>query len=710
MAASSIPYSAIFDESRALDLTASHTLPKTEGIDYLAKKAGLYMLKGTAALFYIPLMIPMGIPKMISYCYNKELNDEIRFARIASFKEGFSVRLEGHENIEGEKIFSEKPFTEWSKETLRSICYGQLLPPRPLTEDRRASEPFRRETQAQVHAFVERVFAIREAIIAEKDPDSIRSMIHEAMSTRVYQQLKTRIQNPAIEILQVLAVRNLCTDGRAALQNYGRKVLGELDKEEFSWGELAAFLDRQAGDSLAFQRNSVGSTILWGLAHPFEALHCTESSWFPLEFNSHQGNPNFYGYDFQLNIGGEHKEMQFYYGPGPTGDLLYNDGVLIWMDKQGVAVHELRQNFQNMHHSAEAMRIFEMLRYEQAHPDSLRLLSTSFDTEAMEMPKSFIPSPFTPQAFMLLYAKYVMSEEGISDTSQSIDEITDDASRHVEGDHREDNGYYVGGKVMTSLHFKDAIKTSEKIYVDLQAKAVQDQIAHGHSHWSSLMELGEKGKQRLGKMMQLGTHAVVSVGAVASSLKEICSKQELEQVFDDKLHQDLVASRVSGACKQDIDRAVVENVSLRLFFRLLNDDTPLTKEEVYSIVGAVIGRARIVEGRLLQWKRYEILSDLLHFVDDQEGQTIVRNHLKTYVQGILTSTPPSTPLLPQNEEDFLFSDQEQPLPEFEIVHQSDADKFHVSDGQPLPEFEQDDRSDDEEFLPQIKILDQTDIS
>lgn len=660
MASSS--YAPLLDSSsdtRSLDLSASSTLPRTEGIDYLSKKAALYMLKGAAALFYIPAMIPMGIPKMISYCYNKELNDDIRAARLTSLQQGFSVSLKGNESLEGVKLQTEKPFTAWSKDRLSSICYGQLLPPRTQTEGRRASDLQRRETQTQVKAYIDRVFDIKEAIFTGKDPDAIRSMIHEAMSTAVYQQLKNHTQNPAIEILQVLAVRDLCTDGRGALLNYGRKVLGELPKEEFSWGELATLLDHQAGDCLAFQRNGIGSTIIWGIAHPFEALHCTESSWFPLEFNGHQGNPNFSGYDFQLNVDGEEKEMHFYYGPGPTGDLLYNDGVLIWMDKQGVSVHELRQNFQNMHHEPEAMRIFEMLRYEQEHPDSMRLLSTSFDTEAMDMPQSFITSPFTPQAFMLLYAKYTMSELGIDDTARSIDEITDDKTRHVEGDHREDNGYYVGKKVMSSLHFKDAIKTSEKIYVDLQEKGVRDQIAGAHSHWSNLMALGEKGKQRLGRMMQLGTHAVVSVGAVVSSLNEICGKEELEQVFEDKLHQDMVASRVSGACKQDIDRAVVENVALRLYFRLLNDPSPLTKDEIYSIVGAVIGRARIVEGRLLQWKRYEILSDLLHFVNDQEGQEIVRNHLKAYAQGVLVPSPvPSPHYLTEDEELSFFEGDE----------------------------------------------------
>ena len=124
--------------------------------------------------------------------------------------------------------------------------------------------------------------------------------------------------------------------------------------------------------------------------------------------------------------------------------------------------------------------------------------------------------------------------------------------------------------------------------------------------------------------MQLATQGIISLGALCKSF------QDIESMLDGQLDEDLVAARVSGACKQDIDRAIVQNITVRLFFRLLTNDGPLMKDEIYSIAGAVIGRAEIVEGRLIQWSRYEILSDLLHFVGDQKSVQTLSLELRKF--------------------------------------------------------------------------------
>ncbi len=618
-----------------IDLDDPSTKAETSGAPYIAKKTAFYVLTFATGILYFPLTLLTCIPKTVSYLYNYSLNNDIRKARLEALKESYAVELPLLAQNEISQI-EPKTILQWDRNELLDICTQQLL---DQTEKGIIQEqPIE---NIDIQRFLSIVFDVQNSIDTDTAPDTIRMLIDTAMATPVYQQLK-REANPAVEFLQVLAVKDLSTNGEKALSNYGRKALGELDSETYTFGELASLLDAPTGAFFAFQRNGLLSTLFWMIAHPCEALHSLESDWFPLEFNGHRGNPNLHGFDLDYSMGlGDHKKIKFYYGPGPTGDRLYSDGVLIWMDKleikKGLDVHELRFNFQNMRHKSEALRIFEMLRYEKIfgsngpNRDSMRLMSISFDTEAMDITPTFQlrGQEFTPKAFMLLYAKYVMANDGLEDTSPTIEAIQDDATRHVEGDHQDDNGYYVGELAISSEDYKEGLITASTLF---------EAIKPDNAHWNKLMAEGEKGIQRLGRMMQLGTHAIVQLGSVMTSLKDISSESDIEAALDGRLDADLAASRLSGACKQDIDRGVVENIALRLFFHLLKTNEPLTQQDVYSIAGAVLGRARIVEGRLLQWKRYEILSDLLHFINDEHGQKLVGLQLRNYAFGILNPT------------------------------------------------------------------------
>jgi hypothetical protein len=147
-------------------------------------------------------------------------------------------------------------------------------------------------------------------------------------------------------------------------------------------------------------------------------------------------------------------------------------------------------------------------------------------------------------------------------------------------------------------------------------------------------------------MMILGTHAFLGVGSICKALNDTSSEAEIRQKLGEKLDQDLILSRSSGACKQDIDRAIAENVAERVFFRMMKDSSPMSKEEFYSIAGAVLARAYIVEGRQIQLKRYEILSDLLHFVGSAENMKKLSNHLQRFRNAHFAPQNPARPLLP----------------------------------------------------------------
>lgn len=70
------------------------------------------------------------------------------------------------------------------------------------------------------------------------------------------------------------------------------------------------------------------------------------------------------------------------------------------------------------------------------------------------------------------------------------------------------------------------------------------------------------------------------------------------------------------ACKQDIDRGVLVNILTILFMDQLAGK-PLTDERIAQMVGIVLLRAGMVEDRRILEKRYEALSELLHFIAEK---------------------------------------------------------------------------------------------
>ena len=126
------------------------------------------------------------------------------------------------------------------------------------------------------------------------------------------------------------------------------------------------------------------------------------------------------------------------------------------------------------------------------------------------------------------------------------------------------------------------------------------------------MSAGAKGRARMAKVVKLIADTCQSLAILEDSLKE-------EREINKNIDPDLTALRTSGACKQDIDRGVVANVALRLFSRWKSDTSPLSKKEAYEIGGAVLGRAALVEDRKILNERFQVLEDLLHFIDSAQG-------------------------------------------------------------------------------------------
>ena len=555
------------------------------GYKYVAKKVVYFVVK---YLLVAPVLLSLSfvfnavtiVPKLYNYLSVKALKEKVEDHKREVLKTALDVKIQ------------EKTIEEWEPDDLIAMMKDQY------------EEIPRRE----ISKFVRAVKRIEQDVRLGRDTSEIRVSIDKLMSSDIYQALK-ETDHPAIEFLQILCMKYIGGKGegqRDIFEEYGREIVGDQKgQSEFTLGELADIMDQYTGAGIfrAYQRNGVASTIVWAISHPFDYLHSTIDEWDSVKFNSHEGNPDVYGYDFTLpeNDGASQKHIRFYYGPGPTGDRLYNDGYLVYMDKKGL--FERRTNHQNIHHRSEALRIYEMRRYEEAHPESLRFLSLSFDTPFMKNPPRLCQDK-PVQNFMRTLKKHYCEEE--------------DAHRVMHADQEVENGVYIGSATLEDDGVELALETSKDIFSTLS----QD-----NDYWDGLMGQGAAGEKRLVRMMILGTHAMIGVGSLYKALQDA----PVMPMLDQKLDADLETCRASGACKQDIDRAVVENVTERIFFRLLTNDGPITKQELDSIVGAVLARAYLVEGRLIQWKRYEILSDLLHFIGTPENTKKLSACLKSYI-------------------------------------------------------------------------------
>jgi len=478
------------------------------------------------------------------------------------------------------------------------------------------------------------------------DTGKIRKKIDRILGSAVYQKLKNT-ENPAVEFLQILCMKYI--GGKPPVDeqgetpdlfaNYGHELIGEQSKDSFDLGELSDLIKGQIhGDwrkgqlsaYTALQRNGKISTAIWAVHHPLDTWHAFKATREqPLAFNSHRGNADVYGYDFVLPENffpgtRQKKTLRFYYGPGPTGDRLFQEGYLVGMAKDKLLginkprLFETRVNFQSRHHKPhEFIRGCEMVRMQKAwevdeadtqKPSPLRLMALAFDTPLMKDPP--------------------LLEDGtisINDFLPNLKSHYLDGYRQMQANEEEDNGVFISHNSLTTQQVENALETGNTIFRTLY----QD-----NPYAKELMSK-KNGNKRLGRAIVLGHHGVLGVARIFKALKD-APQATVDRYFDERLNADLDADlavcRASGACKQDIDRGPVENIIERIFFKLAtSEEGTITQKELYSIIGAV-ARAYMVEGRLIQWKRGEILCDLLKLIGSEDNAKKIGTALKEFAK------------------------------------------------------------------------------
>ncbi len=515
-----------------------------------------------------------GIAKAVSYNNHKTLHKGIEKAQIQKLTEGLEIV------VEGERLGQIADVNTPGK-VLGSFTQGELA----ANIVQQLGENADRENAI---VLAKKVIQIKEKIQRLQkegssfslDVASLRESIGEVMNMQTYRDLASNPDCYAVNFLQILAVKLIATDGTETLRAYGKECLGKEDLQptsEVHPTELANLLSNYLKKP-SFNVDPLGPVkegrLIWWAAHPLKGIHSLYSNTHPLSYDGSKENPHFSGHMFDL----DGKQVAFYYGAGPTGDPLFKYGLLPAYEKFGT--FELRFNHQNTRDSKDHLRIQDAIEMES---DQHLHAVISFD------------KPWAQK----LCSKF----SSVEDFFTNLRDYVSEGLRDLDDDPKTDNGLYIPEDLMSDGQVSLALEKAEEFC---------QKLSESNSHWRMSLQ-DPKGKGKMGRMMILVADTFLTLGMLYGSFDRI-TPQMVENQMNARLDKDLVAIRNSGACKQDVDRAVVENITLRLFFRWAADSTPLTGDEVCEIAGAVFGRARIVDDRNLQWRRYEILDDLLRFV------------------------------------------------------------------------------------------------
>jgi hypothetical protein len=414
-------------------------------------------------------------------------------------------------------------------------------------------------------ALAEGVYALREKIenlSGEFVPgrvESIREDLVKLTGLPLYQRLEND-DCKAINFIQYVAIKLLAANGNDALMQHGEECFGGIEDPTVTPGKLADLMHNYLKDP-GFSKDTLCERIIYFVSHWEKALLSHQSGADPLKFDAGIGNPNFSAHDF--DVGG--KKVTFYYGPSIAGSTIFEHGVLPAYKKFGGG--ELRFDHQDTFVKGDLARINRAKEIAKANPTVLTYAVVGFGTKAE-------PTDFeTSDQFFDTFIPFVKEKRTTGD-----------------------NGYFIPNEVLNDEEIDEALRQAKDICC----------ILTSNRDFGNLL-VNERRKKRVRKMMKLVTDACLSRAVLKKSFST-------EKKVDKSLDPDLTAFRTSGACKQDIDRGVVENIALHLFDRWATDTSPLRREEGYKIAGAVLGRAHLVEGRKIMEERFEVLEDFLHII------------------------------------------------------------------------------------------------
>ena len=107
------------------------------------------------------------------------------------------------------------------------------------------------------------------------------------------------------------------------------------------------------------------------------------------------------------------------------------------------------------------------------------------------------------------------------------------------------------------------------------------------------------------------------INAAVQSMVRVQAINSMLRIEEGLVDTDLVTNKIGVACKKGIDRGVVANALDRIFFNF-SHEKGLSEDDIQGIVGLVVGRPFMVEGRYIMECQYRPLSDIVKCMGELE--------------------------------------------------------------------------------------------
>lgn len=548
-----------------------------------AIKVGLYVVGVLAKVadFVTNIIPPIGLCKLYNHYYNQPLNDEINKAQLDNYRRGLTQEMSTANIIQG----IDTP--QFKIQKINSIIINEKPQKRKdLIKYNKEADKFNFEFNN-----------ILKKIIMSEDEENgiqaedIRNAINDIIQSNIYQESKLNNDQFCIRTLKLLAYAGTAADGTEAIKNYGEKVRGASASADQTTNELANSLNEMNSNSLCFNRNGSLSKPWWATNHLQTLVHLGVSNYDPLAFEAEKGNLPFRA--GTINVPGSNP-IPSTFGPTPT-DPIYFDAILPYLDENGKT--EVRFILQNTK-GAEGKRVAEFYKKTKDFRESgaLSLITLPFDMQPMKDPVSFMgknvfKNNFSINGFMTTYSNF------ITENCRNENIFNDDTIVPI-----------IPKEILSNDDLADCFNFTTNVFSNI-------------FDLTNLNQLSEKEKIEIATTMQLFTQSIMIVTALSKISK---GKRKI--------------ASLSIACKQCVDRAVAlisavvllneisstENSNAKSIYSNdpmtdfknrvidgINSPPNLSNDTSNFIHGIIMGRAQIVDQRLIMANRFKILMDFM---------------------------------------------------------------------------------------------------
>jgi len=540
------------------------------------------------------------------YYPRKAMQETVEMARIAKLESALHLKLTGIDRGTGldEHSFSEvsRKRGEPYKEAIIEKTYKKFI---GLSDDETLSSEDKSNFEYQAaQKFINGVFDLaakielldclcKIGIVNVDSVDGIRKEMSDLMGplmapTRkgglearpgIYETLAD-CDHPAVNFLQILSIKIHAADGEPILSEKARQSGIDLQKGPYPMGQLADAIKGHLKQfaPLTFNHDRMINKLWWAIQHPKRAYHSFQSEQDPLIYNPNQGNPSYLGPRFERSDGDAMKTMQAYYGPSPTGDRVFEFGLLPAYRKFGI--FEIYFNYQDTTHAPEKARIEEIQRIaaKPENKDCLKHVVLGFDAKIKNPQMQDLILNFkTVAEFFQGYESFVM--KGVRDLKL-------------------ETGFAIPQELLSDAQLKGIFASSREFFLKMGLEPKLND-----PKWK---------KKDLAEMMIMDIDARIASAIIYQQLNRVPDRQA-------GVDKDLTTCYVSARCKQHIDRGAVQSNALRLYFRMFEDDSYLTQREFEEISGGILGRAPNVENRNILFHRYKRFDSLMRLIGDNHA-------------------------------------------------------------------------------------------